>query len=124
VGQATYPSMYPILYKANPVIIYGLLKINVGQLSECSLQVDNRSIATIIAILQLQQLNICSYCFQVLVSLVRNDGIIYATGLTFTYTPEPTTRPPGIPTDDIMRTSRYPAVSDVPWNHHSSPGGM
>ena len=23
------------------------------------------------------------------VSLVRNDGIIYATGLTFTYTPEP-----------------------------------
>lgn len=27
--------------------------------------------------------------FQVPVMLVRNDGIIYATGLTFTYTPEP-----------------------------------
>ncbi|XP_022094986.1 recombining binding protein suppressor of hairless-like isoform X2 [Acanthaster planci] len=31
---------------------------------------------------------------QVPVTLVRNDGIIYPTGLTFTYTPEPGPRPP------------------------------
>lgn len=40
---------------------------------------------------------------QVPVSLVRTDGIIYATGLTFTYTPEPGPRPhcPAV-TEDIM----------------------
>lgn len=56
---------------------------------------------------------------QVPVSLVRNDGIIYATGLTFTYTPEPGPRPHCPPADDIMRTShadRLPAIADVPWN--------
>ncbi|XP_021185863.2 suppressor of hairless protein [Helicoverpa armigera] len=40
---------------------------------------------------------------QVPVSLVRNDGIIYATGLTFTYTPEPGPRPVCAPVDDVMR---------------------
>eukprot|EP00095_Tigriopus_kingsejongensis_P007478 maker-scaffold640_size121076-snap-gene-0.28 protein:Tk07478 transcript:maker-scaffold640_size121076-snap-gene-0.28-mRNA-1 annotation:"suppressor of hairless protein" len=40
---------------------------------------------------------------QVPVSLVRTDGIIYATGLTFTYTPEPGPRPHCTTTDDIMR---------------------
>ncbi|CAH2231780.1 jg7192 [Pararge aegeria aegeria] len=40
---------------------------------------------------------------QVPVSLVRNDGIIYATGLTFTYTPEPGPRPTCPPVDDVMR---------------------
>lgn len=40
---------------------------------------------------------------QVPVSLVRNDGIIYATGLTFTYTPEPGPRPHCAPADEIMR---------------------
>lgn len=42
---------------------------------------------------------------QVPVSLVRNDGIIYATGLTFTYTPEPGPRNRVTPADKIMRTS-------------------
>lgn len=64
---------------------------------------------------------------QVPVSLVRNDGIIYATGLTFTYTPEPGPRPHCVPADEIMRSSRgmqgSPAVNDAAatWNSH---GGM
>lgn len=40
---------------------------------------------------------------QVPISLVRNDGIIYATGLTFTYTPEPGPRPPCTPAEEVMR---------------------
>lgn len=41
------------------------------------------------------------------VSLVRNDGIIYATGLTFTYTPEPPgTRQHFPQADDVMRASQ------------------
>jgi len=43
---------------------------------------------------------------QVPVSLVRNDGIIYATGLTFTYTPEPGPRPHCPPAEEIVRTKR------------------
>jgi recombining binding protein (suppressor of hairless) len=39
---------------------------------------------------------------QVPVSLVRTDGIIYATGLTFTYTPEPGPRPQCAIIDGIM----------------------
>ena len=42
---------------------------------------------------------------QVPVTLVRNDGIIYLTGLTFTYTPEPRPRAHYLPADDIMRTA-------------------
>jgi len=39
------------------------------------------------------------------ISLVRNDGIIYATGLTFTYTPEPGPRPHcNTQAEDVMRT--------------------
>ena len=56
---------------------------------------------------------------QVQVSLVRNDGIIYATGLTFTYTPEPGPRPHYSQTDEVFRaTQRTPsvAISDRPWN--------
>ncbi|XP_067621062.1 suppressor of hairless protein [Eurosta solidaginis] len=41
---------------------------------------------------------------QVPISLVRNDGIIYATGLTFTYTPEPGPRPHCTQAEDVMRT--------------------
>ena len=41
---------------------------------------------------------------QVPVTLVRNDGIIYHTGLTFTYTPEPGPRTHCLPADDIMRS--------------------
>ena len=40
---------------------------------------------------------------QVPVSLVRNDGVIYATGLTFTYTPEPGPRSKVSPAEEIMR---------------------
>ncbi|EFN65900.1 Suppressor of hairless protein [Camponotus floridanus] len=68
---------------------------------------------------------------QVPVSLVRNDGIIYATGLTFTYTPEPGPRPHCPPADEIMRAPRAmhnqanipPAAmpTDVPWNTHGQP---
>lgn len=40
---------------------------------------------------------------QVPVALVRNDGVIYATGLTFTYTPEPGLRAHSTLTDTVMR---------------------
>lgn len=40
---------------------------------------------------------------QVPVSLVRSDGIIYATGLTFTYTPEPGPRPHCRTVEEILR---------------------
>ena len=40
---------------------------------------------------------------QVPVSLVRNDGVIYATGLSFTYTPEPGPRSKSSPAEEIMR---------------------
>merc|ERR1719230_1207293 len=39
------------------------------------------------------------------ISLVRNDGIIYATGLTFTYTPEPGPRNHCPTVDEIMRNN-------------------
>ena len=63
---------------------------------------------------------------QVPVSLVRNDGIIYATGLTFTYTPEPGPRPQCPPAEEIMRTghrnqNHSAAMSSDPattWNPH------
>ncbi|XP_015253115.1 PREDICTED: recombining binding protein suppressor of hairless-like [Cyprinodon variegatus] len=61
---------------------------------------------------------------QVPVTLVRNDGIIYPTGLTFTYTPEPGPRPHCSATGIILRSngnaSLSPASSSSP---SSSVGG-
>lgn len=83
------------------------------------------------------------------ISLVRNDGIIYATGLTFTYTPEPGPRPICQPATEVMRSGRIsnpnnnnnnnntnsnisstsnssvhqntlPSLSDLPWSMHAS----
>ena len=42
---------------------------------------------------------------QVPVTLVRSDGVIYATGLTFTYTPEPGPRAKCGEAENIMRNS-------------------
>lgn len=55
---------------------------------------------------------------QVPVALVRNDGIIYATALTFTYTPEPGPRPHCSTTEAILCShsisSSSPASSASP----------
>ncbi|CRL01497.1 CLUMA_CG014358, isoform A [Clunio marinus] len=60
---------------------------------------------------------------QVPVSLVRNDGIIYATGLTFTYTPEPGPRQHFPQADEVMRASqnRTRTESNANNNNNNSP---
>lgn len=82
---------------------------------------------------------------QVPISLVRNDGIIYATGLTFTYTPEPGPRPTCSQANEVMRArlsqtstasnhnnsslgsnsnssvhqNALPSLADLPWSMHA-----
>ncbi|XP_043651178.1 suppressor of hairless protein [Drosophila teissieri] len=68
---------------------------------------------------------------QVPISLVRNDGIIYATGLTFTYTPEPGPRPHcNTQAEDVMRArqnNNNNNITSISNNNNSnnagSPGG-
>lgn len=48
---------------------------------------------------------------QVPVTLVRNDGIIYSTTLTFTYTPEPGPRPHCSAAGAILRAGTSPLLS-------------
>lgn len=54
---------------------------------------------------------------QVQISLVRNDGIIYATGLTFTYTPEPGPRSHCPSVDMIVRPAQA-ANNRHQYQHH------
>ncbi|RWS09039.1 Supressor of Hairless-like protein [Dinothrombium tinctorium] len=55
---------------------------------------------------------------QVQVSLVRNDGVIYATGLTFTYTPEPGPRPHCPVVDEIVRPGIGASIHQPNHHHH------
>lgn len=56
------------------------------------------------------------------VTLVRNDGIIYATGLTFTYTPEPGPRQHYQQADDVMRaTQNRTRTENTVNNNNNSP---
>lgn len=49
---------------------------------------------------------------QVPVTLVRNDGIIYSTTLTFTYTPEPGPRPHCSAAGAILRSGNSTLLSN------------
>lgn len=61
---------------------------------------------------------------QVQVSLVRNDGVIYATGFSFTYTPEPGPRPHCTSITNIVRSGMPPQAnfqSHIHPHHHMVP---
>lgn len=55
------------------------------------------------------------------ISLVRPDGLIYSTGLTFTYTPEPGPRPHCPEVDKIVRPDRAdPSNAKYHHRHHNN----
>lgn len=58
---------------------------------------------------------------QVQISLVRNDGIIFATGLTFTYTPEPGPRQHCTTVEEIVRAG---GAAHGAMHHHHPGAGM
>lgn len=58
---------------------------------------------------------------QVPVTLVRNDGIIYASALTFTYTPEPGPRPHSTAAGTILFSHSASSSSSAPPSSSSSP---
>ena len=58
---------------------------------------------------------------QVQVSLVRNDGVIYATGLSFTYTPEPGPRPHCASISGVVRSGMLPQGGFQPHIHPPHP---
>lgn len=54
-------------------------------------------------VISLDMVRYLNFSWQVPVLLVRSDGIIYSTGLTFTYTPEPGPRAHSSAVDRIMQ---------------------
>jgi len=57
---------------------------------------------------------------QVPVALVRNDGVIYATGLTFTYTPEPGPRPHSTTAETVLRPGPPPLTTTADTDNNYS----